>query len=327
MAQRFQEPAHAPRAVRRAEQHRHAEAFAGFAGEVLEHFLRGRGLVHQQLLEKLVIVVGELLEHMGARFDLALLKLRRDLDPLGFLARPIFERALQRQVDEAVHFLAVPNRNLAGDQRRYAHRLERGQEVADPAVGLVDAVDEDQMGDAELVERAQRRGGEGRPRRVGIDDDDRDVGDRQRPRAVGGKADRARAIEDCERVVEILEIVEVELGRAAALSRFRARIADAGAVGRRSQSIGGAGCEQHRLGKAGLSRAGGSHQRDHSGAFGFSSLIVDHVRLSLRAVTGARVALEGARAPIRKPPPSACFSRKARGVVTDTARCAAKRGR
>ncbi len=71
---------------------------------------------------------------------------------------------------------------------------------------LVDAVDEDEVRDAELVERAQRRGGERRARRVGIDDDDRDVGDGQRPGAVGGKADRAGAIEDGERVAEIVEI-------------------------------------------------------------------------------------------------------------------------
>src|SRR5439155_27370369 len=41
------------------------------------------------------------------------------------------------------------------------------------------------------------------------------------------------------------------------------------------------------------------------------------MRLSLRPVAGARVASqEGARAPKWKRPPSACFKRKARGVVT-----------
>src|SRR5438270_13918184 len=39
------------------------------------------------------------------------------------------------------------------------------------------------------------------------------------------------------------------------------------------------------------------------------------MRLSFRAVAGARVASqEGARAPSWKPPPSACFGRKARGL-------------
>ncbi len=40
-------------------------------------------------------MVGQLLEHLGARLDLALLQLRRDFDPLGLLARAIFERAFQ----------------------------------------------------------------------------------------------------------------------------------------------------------------------------------------------------------------------------------------
>ena len=130
---------------------------------------------------------------------LAVLQLGGNLDPLGFLAGAIFERAFEREVDEAADLLAVADRNLAGDQRRHAHRLERGQQVADAAVRLVDPVDEDEVRDAELVERAQRRRGERRARRIGIDDDDRDVGDRQRLRAVGGKADRAGAVEDGER--------------------------------------------------------------------------------------------------------------------------------
>src|SRR3982750_3386440 len=41
------------------------------------------------------------------------------------------------------------------------------------------------------------------------------------------------------------------------------------------------------------------------------------MRLSLRAVAGARVALKrGAPAPFRKRPPSACFARLARGLVS-----------
>ena len=53
---------------------------------------------------------------------------------------------------------------------------------------------------------AQRGGGERRARRVGIDDDDRDVGERQRARAVGGEADRAGAVDDREMIAEIVEM-------------------------------------------------------------------------------------------------------------------------
>ena len=165
-----------------------------------------------------------------------------------------------------------------------------------------------------------RRAGAARGARdgIGVDDDDGDVGDRQSLRAVGREADRSRDVEDGELVAEIAEIVEVEFGRSAALAGFGARIADAGAVGRRSEAVGGAGCEQHRFGKAGLSRAGGSHQRDYSSAFcRFSSHATlpscrDGLRESLRG---------GARAPIWKPPPSACFRRFARGERLAVSRC------
>ena len=151
-------------------------------------------------------MVGELFEHVGARFMLAVLKVRRDFDPLGRLPRLVFERIFEREVDESADLLAIPDRHLARDQRRYAHRLQRRQQVADAAMRLVDAVDEDEVRDAELVERAQRRRGERRAGRVGIDDHDRDVGDGEGFGAVGREADRTGAIEDGERVAEIVEI-------------------------------------------------------------------------------------------------------------------------
>src|SRR4051812_29364055 len=102
---------------------------------------------------------------------------------------------------------------------------------------LIDPVDENEMRDAKLIQRAQGRGCQRRSCWIRVDDDDRDVGDGERPRTIGREADRAGTIEDGELVAEIFEIVEVELRRAAALPSFGARIADAGAVGRRSQSI------------------------------------------------------------------------------------------
>jgi hypothetical protein len=96
------------------------------------------------------------------------------------------------EVDEAADFLAVPDRNLPGDERRNAHWLKRGQKVSDAAVCLVDPVDEDQMGDAELVEHPESRRGKRRACRIWVHDDDRQIGCRDRARTVGGKADRAR---------------------------------------------------------------------------------------------------------------------------------------
>jgi len=68
-------------------------------------------------------MIGKLFEHVGPGLDFAIVKVFRYLDPLRSLARAIFERPLQRQIDEARHLFAIPDRNLAGDQRRHAHRL------------------------------------------------------------------------------------------------------------------------------------------------------------------------------------------------------------
>ena len=141
-------------------------------------------------------MIGELLEHVRTRFDLALLQLRGNFDPFGRFAGAIFESAFQREIDEAADLLAVPDRNLPGDERRNAHRLKGGQQVAHPAVRLIDTVNEDEMRNAELVERAERRRGERGSSWVGVDDHNGDVGNCERPRAVGGKADRAGAIDD-----------------------------------------------------------------------------------------------------------------------------------
>src|SRR3954452_23394710 len=115
-------------------------------------------------------MIGELFEHVRARFDLALLQLWRNFDPLRFLADAVFKRPLDRQIDEPTDLLSVPDRNLPCDQRGNAHWLQRGQEVAHAPVRLVYAVDEDEMWNAQFVERAQRRGCERCSSRVGIDD-------------------------------------------------------------------------------------------------------------------------------------------------------------
>jgi hypothetical protein len=83
VAQRLQQR-RTPQALRRAEQHRHAEALAVSRARSWST-VWVRRLVHQQLLEQLVVMVGKLLEHVGARLGFALLELGRDLDPLGLL--------------------------------------------------------------------------------------------------------------------------------------------------------------------------------------------------------------------------------------------------
>ncbi len=230
-------------------------------------------------------MIGEMLQHLRACFRLALLKLLGNLDTLGLLAGHVMVGAFQREIDEAGDLLAVADRNLAGDQRRDADRLKRREQVADAAVRLVDAVDENEVRYAKLVEHAQRRSRERSSCGIRVDDDDGKVGRRDGTRAVGGEADRTGAIDQREFVVEIFEIVEVELGRAATLARFGAAVADAASVGRGAQSIGCACREKHRFGEAGLARAGRSDQRDGSSAGCRGSIGMWHATL-LSSVAG-----------------------------------------
>ena len=139
-------------------------------------------------------MVRELLQHVGARFVLAVVKVCRDFDALGRLTRPVLEGIFEREIDEPANLLAVPDRYLPCDQRRDAHRLERGEQVADAAVRLVDAIDEDEVRNAEFVERSQRGCREGGTGRIGIHDDDRDIGDGERPCTVGGKASGSSSV-------------------------------------------------------------------------------------------------------------------------------------
>src|SRR5689334_18396001 len=101
-------------------------------------------------------------------------------------------------------------------------------------MSLVDAVDEDEMRDTELIKRSQRGSSQRGAGRIGVDNDDCDIGDSERSRTIRREADRARHIDDGELIAKIFEIVEIEFGRAAALAAFGAGVPDAGAVGRRS---------------------------------------------------------------------------------------------
>ena len=134
----------------------------------------------------------------------------------------IFERPFEREIDEAADLLAVPDRNLPGDRGRHAHRLEGREQVAHPPVRLVDAVDEDEVRNAELVERAERRRGERGSRGSGSTTTiaTSAIASARAPSAA--KPIEPGHIEDGELVAEIFEIVEVEFGRAAALAAFGA---------------------------------------------------------------------------------------------------------
>ena len=133
------------------------------------------------------------------------------------------------------------------------------------------------MRNAQAVQPPQHRLGQQRARRIGIDHHQRHIRRLQRGEAIGGKAGAAGHVDQREVIAQIVEMHQIEFGRAAPRARFRAGIADAGA--RLDAALPGyraAGIEQ-RFGEAGLARAGRPDQRDRTGCLiaGFATLGID----------------------------------------------------
>src|SRR5262245_58531149 len=104
-------------------------------------------------------------------------------------------------------------------------------------MSLVDAVDKNEVRNAELVEDPEGRGGEGRACRVGVDHDNGDVRYRHTARSIGRKPNRTGRVNDGVFLAEVAEIVEVGFGRSASGARFLAAVTDARLVGNRTLSV------------------------------------------------------------------------------------------
>src|SRR3546814_3569009 len=104
--QRLQQPSHSETVESRSEQHRHAQILTSLPHQVGEHGQQIGRFVHQKLLEELVVMIGELFEHVEAIGRLALCQVRRNLGPFGGLAGPIMKGAFEREVDESGDLLA-----------------------------------------------------------------------------------------------------------------------------------------------------------------------------------------------------------------------------
>ena len=143
-----------------------------------------------------VVVVGERLEHGEAGFGLAGAVLVPHVDHFARGVLAVDEGALEREVDEAGDDAALPDRDMAKDERHAARRLEHFQRRADPRVGLVHLVEEEDAGDALLFQRLQDDL-EGRDLLlVGLGHHDSEVDRRQDRLGLEGELDRARAIEE-----------------------------------------------------------------------------------------------------------------------------------
>ena len=79
---------------------------------------RGGSNILEQLLHQLIIVIGQRLQHGEARFFLAIEIFTLELDDLRRRMLFVDIGALEREIDEAGNDVAVPDRNLAEQQRR-----------------------------------------------------------------------------------------------------------------------------------------------------------------------------------------------------------------
>jgi hypothetical protein len=262
VAQRLEQPAHAESVERRTEEDRHDQPVGGLALDVAEHRLQVGNLVGQQLLEQVVVVVGEVLEHAEVRRALGRLQVVRDRHLLGRLAGAVLVGAVEREVDEPGDVFAAGDRDLPRDQRWLAHRLQRLEHRLDRATRLVDLVDEDRVRHAARLELAQDRFGQRRALGLGSDHHQRKVGNPERRGGVAGEARRARRVEQHVAVAAPVESQQVELGRAAARPGFRAGVAERGSGLDRAQSVNGTGGVKQGLRQTSLAGAGGAYERD-----------------------------------------------------------------
>ncbi len=122
VAQRFQQAAHAMVAISRAEEDRHDQIAGQILGQLLiDLVLRGDRIL-EQLLQQLVVEIGEGFQHPAARFLLAGRGLFRHLDQVRSLAGLVVVGAFAHQIDIAGHRLGArfsgrAQRHLAQHQR------------------------------------------------------------------------------------------------------------------------------------------------------------------------------------------------------------------
>ena len=283
MAQRLHQPQHAVLARRRAEQHRTDQAFAQFAGEIVEHVVARRLDILEQLLHQRVVVIGELFQHREAGFLLAVEVAAFERHDFGGLVLAIDEGAFQREVDEARDQVAVPDRNLPQQQRKPRRRLQGRERLADALAGAVDLVEKQEARDAEILEFAQDDLQLRQLLLVRLADHHRGVDRRQRGAHVVREFDRAGAIDEG---VAVAHEVGGGGGKADAhlvVAGLGAGVADRGS-GIDAAGLGdGAGARQDGFEKCGFTALERAHQRDAPWTRFFSawrtSDVLSHCRL------------------------------------------------
>ena len=277
--QRLQQAQDAVAVLRRAHQHRTDDPVAQLLGKVVEHLVARRRHVLKQLLHQLVVIVGELLQHGEPRLLLAVGERLGNADHFARRMLAIDKSTLEREIDEAGDDVVLPDRHLAQHERLGRGRLQHGHDVADARLGLVDLVDEQEMGNAAILELLEDQLERRNLLFVWLAHHDGGVASRERVGGVGLKFDRARAIEEGVAVAEEIDGGHVELDAHAVMPGFLRGVAD-GVLGRHGAlPADGAGAGKDGFEKCRLTAEIGANQCDAAGAAGWLALRLAHTLL------------------------------------------------
>ena len=239
---------------RGAEKHRHDQVLLKILGQVLVNFfLRGLHIL-EQLLEQLVVEIGELLDELGAGFGLAVPEVIRQRDQVGGLARAVMVGTLADEIDIAVDRLGGAQRHLAQDQGLIGMGLQCREHVAHPGARGVELVDENHVRDLVAAEKAQERAHRHRPLDLGLAHDDDGVGHQHRLLRLIEQLDIARAVEDRPGIVEEGRVGDVDLGRHLPRPSLGGVVTDRIAFAHAAMPPDRAARKQHRFEQARLAR-------------------------------------------------------------------------
>jgi hypothetical protein len=262
VAQGLEEPQHPVGARGRANHDRANQAVAQFFDQIVEYLVARRLDVFEQLLHQLVVVIGELFQHRKARLLLAGGIFALDRHDLAFGGFAIDEGALEREIDEALDDVVLPDRNLAQYERHARRGLQERERLAHALVGLIDLVDEDEAGNLAVFQLAHDQLQLRQLALVGLADDDRGIDRRECGAHVLSEFDRAGAIEKRIGVAEKFSRGDGELHAHAVGAGFGRGVAHGRAGFDGTGALYGAGAFEDRFEEGGLAGLKGADKRD-----------------------------------------------------------------
>ena len=171
-----------------------------------------------------------------------------------------FVGPLADQIDQAGDRLALFDRHLAQDQRLAGHVLQGLDGFPDAAGLRIHLVDEDDVGDAPVVQELQQRTQGQRLLDAGLANDDGDIGDHGRQVGFLGQLNRTRTVDEGPRIAEILDAGDRQFGAHLAGPGFRRSIAYGVAVADRTLAADHTGGRKKALQNCGFSAQIRTHE-------------------------------------------------------------------